>query len=142
MLQLTAKGKRFYASVRVSGSKSDIINLLVDTGSDYTHIDDKKCKELRLTPNGAKGVACIHGKIESRPRYIGRVQIDEIKVAGMTYAIPDLDIIGFIHEDQEKKVEEKQANRSDNLMGVLGNEFMSGLKLNIEWSTSSGILDN
>jgi hypothetical protein len=136
MLQLRFdKDNQCFASAKIAGARMEEVELLVDTGSRYIHLDDKKCRELRLTPNGAMNILCIHGEYKSRNRYIGRIQIDNIP-----YIQNAIDIIGLILEDKRKETESNKEQKPK-LMGILGRDVLFDLKLRTDGRKSQGFLE-
>jgi hypothetical protein len=119
-----------FALAKIAGAKMEEIELLVDTGSRYVHLDDRKCQELRLAPIGAISIPCVHGENKSRPRYKGRIQIDDIP-----YAKNDIDIIGLILE------EDSSEGQKPKLMGIIGRDVLFKLKLNINGVHSQGYVE-
>lgn len=129
------KHNQCFASIKIAGSKMEEVELLVDTGSQYLHLDEKKCRELKLTPNGAMNIRCIHGENKSRNRYIGRIQIDDVP-----YARNDIDIIGLIWEDKRTEVDGENMQKSG-LMGVIGRNVIFDLKLSIDGRKRQGFVE-
>jgi predicted aspartyl protease len=137
MMQLRFdKNNQCFASVKVAGSKMEEIELLVDTGASYTHLDDKKCQELGLTPIGAVNIRCIHGDNKSRNRYRGRVQIDNVP-----YAKNDIDIIGLILEDKTITGNDGKNRQMPKFMGVMGRNVLFDLKLQIDGRKPQGFVE-
>ncbi|SRR5712691_9100151 len=121
--------KQCFALAKIAGAKMEEIELLVDTGSRYVHINDRKCRELRLTPNGAVNIPCIHGETKSRPRYIGRIQIDDVPYA------KNIDIIGLILGDESSEEQKPK------LMGIIGRDVLFDLTLRIDGRKSQGFIE-
>lgn len=137
MLQLRFdKHNQCFASVKISGSKMEEMELLVDTGASYIHLDDRKCRELRLTPIGAVRIRCIHGENKSRVRYVGRVQID-----GVPYANNNVDIIGLILEDNKRIAIDSENVQKPKFMGVIGCNVLFDLKLQIDGRRRHGFIE-
>jgi|GEM_PF-3797305 len=136
MLQLRFdEHNQCFASAKIAGSRMEEVELLVDTGASCVHLDDRKCRELRLTPNGAVSISCIHGENKSRNRYIGRIQIDSIP-----YAQNAIDIIGLILEDKKTETEGNKEQKPK-LMGIIGRDVLFDLKLRIDARKSQGFLE-
>jgi predicted aspartyl protease len=136
MLQLRFdKHNQCFASVKIAGSKMEEVELLVDTGASYIHLDDEKCRELRLTPIGAVSVPCIHGENKSRIRYIGRIQIDDIP-----YAKNNIDIIGLNWDDKITTTDSKNIHKTK-FMGVIGRNVLFDLKLSIDGRKPQGSVE-
>ncbi len=90
---------------------------------------------MRLTPIGAVNICCVHGETKSRPRYIGRIQIDDVN-----YAKNDIDILGLILED--KRIGTESSNeQKPKLMGIIGRDVLFNLKLRIDGRKSQGFLE-
>lgn len=140
MLRLSYdKDGQCMVSVKISGAKLKEASLIVDSAARYVHIDDKICKELKLTPFGAVPIRCIHGVVDSMPRYKGRIQID-----GVPYAENDRKIVGCLHTTKhtyEKAEKEREEKDLQSYSGVLGREVLASLKFTMDMKKSQAFLE-
>lgn len=121
---LETDGNVFISQLMVTGQKDVTARAIVDTGAENTFVAEEICLQSGLTPEGSRGVTCIHGKREDLAVFRGTLKLAGKEITTTIVALPTNPVVpgGKVH-------------------AVLGRDALRSFVLHIDWPGKKGSLE-